>query len=87
MGAKKGKKGKKGKKKGGAFGEDVDPTEKKHILAAELDSLNERMARAQQDAEFAVAARNEKAKHDLDMIRIEEEEIKTTNDIMADMTR
>ena len=47
MGGKKaGKKGKKGKKKGGAFGEEPAPEEKRYILSAELDSLNQRMAMA-----------------------------------------
>ena len=41
MGGKKGKKGGKKKgKKGGAFGDEVVPEEKRHILNAELDSLN-----------------------------------------------
>ena len=74
-------------KKGGAFGEEPLPEEKKHIFMAELDSLNMRMAIQQRQAEEARAADNEKRKRDRENEQMVKDREKDTNDIMADMTR
>ena len=83
----------KGKKKGGkkkkskGLEDKYDPSEVRFVMAAKLDSLNERMISTAGKAEEAKAAENERRYKDYEMIKIEKREIKSANDIMADMTR
>ena len=87
MGAKKGKKGKKGKKKKGGVADTYEPTELAHVHHCVLDSLQVKYADISERAQSARAGENEKRYKDLEMTKFEQDAKKTSNDIMADMTR
>ena len=84
--AKKGKKSKKGKKKKG-LNDEVDKKELQFQLMAKMHSMNNLLERQQTRAQSARTACNEKRYRQLELFRFEEDAEKTTNDILADMTR
>ena len=87
-GKKKGKgKGKKGKKGKGGLGDDYSAEELSHIMAAQMHSLQARFIDQAQRADHAKTAEVEKRQRDNEMIKMEEDKVKDSNDIMSDMTR
>ena len=59
---KKGKKG--GKKKKGGIADDVDPAEKNFILQAEIESLQMRLVRQQEESNVEVSKERDVKAHD-----------------------
>ena len=82
------KKGKgKGKKKKGGIADDVDPAEKNFILQAEIESLQMRLVRQQEESNVEVSKERDVKAHDKINRAAFEEEKQTQQDIVADMTR
>ena len=87
-GGKGGGKGKKGKgKKGKGITDDVAPEEKCWIIQAEIDALQERFFDAQTMANEKKKAEQESRYRDLQLKQMQDEELKTHRDIIADMIR